>query len=487
MTHRIAKTTALALAVAVVTGCGAPALMVAREDAYEQGVAALGEDDAVLALRAVWRYQKGAGPDDPRYDRALKLLGRAAERLELRYAASIWYLAIAQGGRDPELLPDAIEGLERIIRGGPHDEALLVTGFLAAADLGAALPSRLQAFVDYQAGLDNQRRGDGEWAAQRFARIPKKSPYWWRARYVGAVRQVATGRLDAAQATLEAMIAEADDPNRVGVADLPADLRLDVERSLARLHFEAGRWDQALQHYDRVRAEAPSDASLLLEMAWANFYNGATRRALGLLLALDAPQFSDVIAPERYLLEAICLRRLCQFDPARQAAVRLGARYADAYRELESGAPLIEDRALAAAAEHHPEVRDLAALEASLVAERARVTALSEELEPELVRGLDEVYARGLEEVRRRKRERLGTALYAVANQLLSARENVRLVTHELAVALLRGRRRPEGPRERDPARLGATDGRVVYRFDGEFWTDELDDLLVLVEDRCIE
>lgn len=480
------KTWAFALTLATLGACGPPALMVAREDAYEQGVAALGEGDPVLGLRAVWRYYKGAGPDDPRYDRALKLLARGAERLGLRYAASIWYLSIAQGGRDPELLPDAVEGLERILLSGPYDEELLVTGFLAASEL-AALPARLQAFVDFHAGLDSQRQGDLTWAAQRLARIPEKSPYWWRARYVAAVQQVASGALDDAQAALEAILTAADDPNRVGVADLPDDLRLDVERSLARLHFEAGRWDLALLHYDRVRERAPSDATLLLEMAWAHFYNGATRRALGLLLALDAPEFQEVIAPERYLLEAICLRRLCQFDPAREAAVRLRARYADAYRELESGAPLLEDPALSAAAEHHPGVRATAALEASLVAERARLGALAEELEPELFRGLDEIYARGLEEVSRRKRELLRGALVVVANQLLSARENVRLVTHELAVALLRGRRRPEGPREQDPARLGPTGGRVVYRFDGEFWSDELDDLLVMVEDRCIE
>ncbi|MCC6619843.1 MAG: hypothetical protein IT385_01230 [Deltaproteobacteria bacterium] len=465
--------------------CGGSALVASREGAFEQGLAALGEGDPALALRAVHRYLRGATRDDPRYDRALRLMAMAAERLGLRYAASVWYLGIAQGGRDPELLPLAIEGLERIVTGGPHDEELIVSGYLAATDTGV-LPKALAAFVDFHAGLDSLRRQDRAWALERLGRIPRASPYAWRARYVLAVERVAGGELAEAQAELEAMLAEADDPNRVGVAELPLDVRNDVERSLARLHFEAGRWDHALQRYDALRARAPSDATLLLEMAWTSFYRGDTRRALGLLVALDAPQFQGVIVPERYLLEAMCLRRLCQFEPARAAVGRLEARYAEAYAELASGLPLSEGPALGRAAERHATVRATSSLRASLEAERARIARM-QELEPELVKELDDTYRRGVEEIGRRERALLRGALEAVADQLLAAREAVSLVSHELAVALLRGRRRPEGPRERDAASLSATSGRVIFRFDGEFWTDELDDLLVLVEDRCIE
>lgn len=483
--RRVATAAALALALTA-THCGPPSVMTERDDAFEQGVAALGEGEPELALRATWKYFKTANVDDPRYDRSLRLLARSAERLGLRHAAATWWLAIASGGRDPELLPVAVEGLQRVVEGGPYDAELLVGGFLAAADLGT-LPPQLMGFVDYYAGLDSQRRGDLAWAADRFRKVPRGSPYWWRVRYVTAVGLIAHGKLDDAQKELEAVVKEADDPNRVGVAELPLDLRLDVERALARLHFEAGRWELALEHYDKVRALKPSDATLLLEMAWTHFYRGDTRRALGLLLALDAPEFQNVIAPERFLLEAICLRRLCQFDPAREAVTRLRQRYADAYRELEAGTPLVDDEALAAAAEQHPSMRATADLDASLRAERKLVQELAGDLEPDLVKGLDDIYARALEEVGRRKREILRTALGEVADELLAARDAVGLVTHELAVALLRGRRRPEGPRERDPARLGPTEGRILYRFDGEYWSDELDDLLVMVEDRCIE
>jgi hypothetical protein len=63
----------------------------------------------------------------------------------------------------------------------------------------------------------------------------------------------------------------------------------------------------------------------------------------------------------------------------------------------------------------------------------------------------------------------------------------VRLILHELSVALLRGRRRPGGPPEAPPPKIQVGGKKVGYRFDGEFWTDELDDLVVFAEDRCID
>lgn len=72
-----------------------------------------------------------------------------------------------------------------------------------------------------------------------------------------------------------------------------------------------------------------------------------------------------------------------------------------------------------------------------------------------------------------------------VSQELLAAEEGVRLILHELGVALLRGRTRtvPTGSDVTDV--VGPLD--VVYRFDNEFWTDEVDDLVVRMEDRCID
>jgi tetratricopeptide (TPR) repeat protein len=468
----------LAAALALLVGCASTGgIPEDREAAFTYAVARQRADEPALAAAAAWRYYAGATPDDPRYDRALRLLARSAEALDLSWAASLWYLDVARARRDPELLPEALRGLRRIIDSGVYDADTLVDGFLATTEI-TGLPPDLQGFVDYQRGLHNARQQLDAWAAARFADLPEAGGWRARADYVGAVQRVAARDLEKATEALDAL-AERD--------DLPPDLDVDVRRALARVAMEQGRYDDALAQYERLRALAPDDPSLLLEMAWAHYHRGETRRTLGLLRALDAPVYQDLIAPERFLLEALALRRLCQFGPARRAATRLRARHGDALDDLYAGGLLTESGALRAAAKRRPGVEDLSRFVDRVAREKARVDDLADDLGPELYPHLRDLYDRGLREARRRLDARLAHAVDAVGEDLLAAEEGVRLILHELSVALLRGRRRPAGPPEAPPPDVRTGGGRVVFHDTGEFWTDELDDLIVVARDRCID
>ncbi len=264
-------------------------------------------------------------------------------------------------------------------------------------------------------------------------------------------------------------------------------MKVDVHRSLARLYFEAHAYDKAIEHYQIIREMAPGDPELLLEMAWAHYYQGDSRRALGLLYALDAPVYSDLIAPERFLLEALCLRRLCQFGPARRAAVRLAERYGDALHDIYAGVPLAESKSLRAAAGERGLTRHIALYRKRLMEERARIKGLEHAIGAGLANRLMQIYDAGITEAARREREMMVREVDDLANDLLTAEEGVRLILHELGVALLRGRRRPTGPEEKPPVAIPTGGKKVFYRFEGEFWTDELDDFVVFAEDRCID
>lgn len=449
-----------------------------RDAAFSMAVEASQANDHAEAAGAAWGYLKGATTDDPKYDRALRLLGRNLEALGFSYAASLDYLEIAEARRDPTLVPGAVRGLERIVMGGPHDEDTLVRGFLASADM-PDLPADIEAFVDYEQGLDSTRRGLDDWAAAKFAQIPRSSPFYERAKYVQAVRLVARNKLADATKAFEAILA--------GKKKLPTDLEADVHRSLARLYFETHDYDKALEHYQAIRKLVPTEPELLLEMAWAHYYEGDSRRALGLLLALDAPEYHDLIAPQRFLLEALSLRRLCQFGPARRAAVRLRERYRSALHDISNGVPLDRSPALRAAAEQRGQTRTAALYKERLEAEKRHLDEFKSQLGMQLYLHLRDVYKDGITEAKRRENEVLSREVDGLADDLLAADEGVRLILHELSVALLRGRRRPAGPEEAPPPKIVSGGKKVSFRFQGEFWTDELDDLVVFAEDRCID
>jgi tetratricopeptide (TPR) repeat protein len=473
------KTLFAALAVAVLSGCVTVTVPEDRDLAFAAAVEAFQNDDPETTAAAAWHYLQGATSEDPKYDRALRLMGRSSEALGLTYAASLWYLEVARARRDVELLPEVLRGLERLVMEGPHDSDTLVRGFLASADL-TDLPSDVQAFVDYQQGLNSARKGLDDWADIRFSKIPATSPYRHRADYVKAVRFVATGKLEKAQLALETLLEKED--------KLPADLKMEVYRSLARIHFENEAFEKAIERYEIIRQLAPDDPDLLLEMAWSYFHQGNTRRAMGLLLALDAPVYADFIAPERFLLEALSLQRLCQFEPARLAATRLQRKHGDAYTDLYRGVPLNQSPALRAGARKRSGARTEALFVDLVEKERKRAEALGYTVGPALGGYLKKLYNRGAAEAQRRQEEAIDGEVKILARDLLASEEGVRLILHELGVALLRGRRRPEEAAEEVAALTVPWGGdKAFYNFENEFWTDELDDFVVVVEDRCID
>jgi len=488
---------ALAVALGLLgAGCGVPQ---DRRDAFAAAVEAQEGEHWERAARAAAHYLKGTPPDDPRYDRANMIIARACENLGLSYAASVLYREVAISRRSEELIPDATRGLERIVKAGPFDEDLIMAGFVAGSEF-TGMPPDVQGFLSYYQGLDSIRHGFDEWGEQRFDQIPVESEYHWRAAFVYAVRAIAREQIDPAVELLEWLLEQDGQGGNEDLfwmeeriirtehdARIPDDLRVEVHRTLARLAFEQRRYQEAMSHYEAIREMAPYDPEILLEMGWTYFYLGDARQALGRLIALDAPVHTTYIAPERYVLEAFCLRRLCQFGPARQAAVRLWERHGDALEELLSGIPLMESQALRAAARRRPGAIKAARYLYRLNSERRHVQEVSRALGDTLTQRLLRTYERGIAEAEVREAEVLEDEARGLGAELLDAEEGVRLVVHELSVSMLRGRRRVNEVPERPLEPIPTGGSNVFYQFIGEYWTDELDDLVVRAEDRCID
>ncbi len=468
---------AAAIAVGPAMGCGAAKLSNDPDKVYSSAVRLALADDHAQAARAAYHYMKSTTPDNARYDRAQKLLADSLDRMGLHYAASLFYLDIAQSRRDVRLVDGAIRALEAITERDGYDDNTVMRGFLASAEITGLAPKE-RAFVAYEQGLDSLKKGLMDWADARFAAIPKDSPYRLRAQYARAIQTLASYKLDETDKELRELL-KAD--------NLPDELGVKIHRTLARIAFEKKDYKGALAEYDKIRDTATDDPKLLLEMAWSHYYLGDYQRALGLLVALDAPAYRGLIAPERYLLEALALKQLCQFEPARMAAARLRARHGQAIADLYKGIPLENSKAIRRAARRRESGRQVAQFRRHMRHEAAIFDEKREAFGPELAHRLDQLYAHGLKEAKRREDDELYDEMRSVSEELLNAQEGVRLVLHELAVSVLRGRQREDKPPVRAQVNIPVGGDTVFYNFDGEFWTDEIDDLVVPLEDRCVE
>ncbi|MEM1413600.1 MAG: hypothetical protein AAGH15_01805 [Myxococcota bacterium] len=468
---------ALALCAAL-AGCGGAAAYIEQPDAaFAQAVEASLEESWETALGASLAYLSTASEEDERYDRALMIAARAFEAKDLRYAAALYYLDVAEARRNVELMDEAIEGLARLTTSGPVDEDLVLAGYIAAADISEMRPE-IDAFVLYHRGLDNLRKGERAWAQRAFRRIDDESPFRARAELALAADVLAEGELAPAREAIERLLEEED--------ALPRDVRIDARLAAARIAMDEERWGDAVSAYEALQDLAPERPGLLLEMAWAHYYRGAYRRSLGLLLALDAPVYGSLIAPERYLLEAYNLRRLCQLEPARTAAARLQARHAEELRDLRAGTLPIDSPRLRRAAARRPDVRALTELAVRTRQEAAEAERLARRW-AEPGEKLVALYAATTTVVESQLRRRVDAEARNLARELIDADDGVRLILHELSVQLLRGRRRPPGPDPRLTIEGSVSPGEVRYTFQGEFWTDEIDDLEVVIPDRCLE
>jgi len=259
----------------------------------------------------------------------------------------------------------------------------------------------------------------------------------------------------------------------------------------ARLLYEMKKNDEALAEYLQVkRTDVTQAGGVLLERAWARFRLGAYHDSMGMLYSLVAPSNRDLFLPEQYILRGLIYQRFCHFRAAKFAVSDFRKRYGAALDEVRNGRSPEEVPLVRAAALERPEVIPSNRVYRSVVTERAR---LEKERKTLLRGGLFDHLKKVYDSLELQAGRSLGLALKGgardVAEGLLEAEEQANLLEYEVGVAIFRrvsdvsGRALTRAPAEKVP-RGGP---KTYYKFDGEFWTDELPDMRFLIQDRCAE
>jgi hypothetical protein len=257
---------------------------------------------------------------------------------------------------------------------------------------------------------------------------------------------------------------------------------------VARLRYERGEFPAALEAYRAVQLPEldPGRASLYLEEAWTRYKLGELRASLGILTTLDAPSFRDEFLPDKYLLRALIYRDLCHYLPAKRAAKELTRRFADSLESVRSREDLTQDVRLRRAANAHGGTQRAARFVELLDMEGERLGRYAGSFGDRLQAHLTKLYALSLGEAERVYQARLNEAVRQEADTLLRAAEQVRLMEYEVGLKLYERVKKgakvvaPEDEQLLSPA-------SVAFRFDGEYWNDELKSYRVRIESRCIE
>lgn len=154
-------------------------------------------------------------------------------------------------------------------------------------------------------------------AADFFSQISTKSDTYMRAKYYEGVIHNETGKLKSAVMSFREVM-QAEPPLTAGDARRAQDIEDLKDLALinvARIYYGLERFENADNYYDQVDRESTYWPESLFERAWTSFMRQDLNLALGLLLTVESPYFSEhEYIPEVTLLRALTFFNLCEYD-----------------------------------------------------------------------------------------------------------------------------------------------------------------------------
>lgn len=460
---------------------------------FDEAVAEFDAQNYKHAAELFWHYISGNEQTADHYEWAEFYLARSFLRIGLHHGGVEYLYNVAKERKRPELLPEALREIEKIRDTIPFDDELLEYDLLRGGDFGA-LPPDVKSFVEYQQGRLDLLDGRREWAQRHFDRLSRTSDdeqrvqrYALRARLAQALADLKLthkqdtkakrDKREAAQKLLEEVAASKVDDFKV---------KNDAKRVLAELYFEEREFDAALKTYNAIEVPflSEEEANLFLEKAWARYYKGDARGALGILLTLDAPSYRKYFKPERFVLKALAYKSLCHYAAAKASAREFLRRYGSSLEEVRRSRDPLTDPVVRTAAVQRKKPKRMYAFLESLQQERDLVDRFSDEFG--LATHLARIYDLKIAEVNRELDRVVKDEAIQVATELLDYEEQARLVDYEVSLEVFKRLKKGTGKKavDQEPSiPLGSR--QVYYRFDGEFWNDELHDYRFRIENRC--
>jgi hypothetical protein len=166
--------------------------------------------------------------------------------------------------------------------------------------------------IQYIRGKTQYFRGNYREAIREFNAIPYEDPHYVQAQYFAGVSQVRQGDLDMALSAFEAALDGADasgNPDAAEIRDL-------AHMAVARVHYERGEMELALDAYQQVSRSSEHYDRALYEMCWTYLRLDRLADALRTLEILMLAVPDSRFLPNARLLRADILMRMSRYDQA---------------------------------------------------------------------------------------------------------------------------------------------------------------------------
>jgi hypothetical protein len=315
---------------------------------YDKALASYAANDFDEAVRRFFELSNTAVDADVKA-KSEYYLAASFQRAGLPFTALVYFTPIVKAGpKHPFHLKsvEAFVALQELLADDYLVPSVLNNTYDQLADAWAGLPIEVLSRINYLMGRVSYRRGALEDAKQFLEAVPESSPFHARAQYMLGVT-LADPRLPAAddaerrrnaghavevfEHLLQLKTPQLDFADTVNLTHL----------ALGRTTYTLGEYARAVEWYEQVPRFSKYWDQALFENGFARFQNDDLGGGLGSLQGLYAPQFAGAFQPESWILSATIYYFACLYEESKAALLEFEKAYLPMAEQLK---PFIESK-----------------------------------------------------------------------------------------------------------------------------------------------
>jgi tetratricopeptide (TPR) repeat protein len=357
---------ALAVAITVGTATGAPkGGAKAAAPAGEDEPSGAGGPPSKTLERAIKLYDKKdffsasielkkvldgeSGDDAKNKQRAEFFMGKTLYQMGF-YAGSLAYFdKIVQAGDQHTYHGATLKWLAALSRVLPETSGILQK--IGTYDASALNDPSLSSVKDELLFLLGRhfyaKGGDGDFdkAIGLFQQVDRQSAFFIKAKFFEGVTYVRKyeGK-PAVDAFKEILVIGEERPKAYSADDID-NYRELAQLQMARVFYSTQQYDTSIKYFEKLPQDSADWAESLFEASWAYFMKTLNSKALGNIHTLAAPYFENQFYPEALLLRSVIYYKYCLYDQAQEAIQDFNDKYGPLQKNLQEIVKKSDDNA----------------------------------------------------------------------------------------------------------------------------------------------
>jgi len=189
--------------------------------------------------------------------------------------------------------------------------------------------------------------GDGDFdkAIGLFEQVDRQSPFFIKAKFFEGVTYVRKyeGK-PAVDAFKQILIIGEERPPQYTADDID-NYRELAQLQMARVFYSTQQYDTSIKYFEKLPQDSADWAESLFEASWAYYMKTLNSKALGNIHTLNAPYFENQFYPEAVLLRAVIYYKYCLYDQAEEAVADYNDKFGPLTKNLNDIVKKYDDNA----------------------------------------------------------------------------------------------------------------------------------------------